>query len=148
MSVDMIITGGKQRFTAVLIIMLLSCTRSFSGQRGLELSSPDFSSGGWMPREYSGEGRDKSPELVWRGAPRTTESLALIVKDPDAPAGDWVHWVIYNIPARKGGLGEGVHPEEVLSDGSIQGLNSWGKTGYGGPMPPSGPAHRYYFRLY
>jgi hypothetical protein len=85
---------------------------------------------------------------MWQGVPADTASFALISDDPDAPSGTWVHWVIYNIPASATGLPEGVLNLEVLADGSRQGINDGDDIGYGGPCPPPGKPHRYFFKLY
>ncbi|MBU4226288.1 MAG: YbhB/YbcL family Raf kinase inhibitor-like protein [Chloroflexi bacterium] len=113
----------------------------------MKLTSTAFTQGNPIPAQYTCTDRDISPPLVWGELPAGTQSLALIMDDPDAPAGTWVHWVIYNIPASTGGLPENVPPDAKLADGSMQGKNSWGKPGYGGPCPPSG-THRYFFKLY
>ncbi len=111
------------------------------------LSSPAFEDGGTIPTAYTCDGQDTSPALTWVGSPDGTASFALVVDDPDAPSGVWVHWVIYNIPASAQSLPEGIPVEAVLSDGTEQGQNSWPKPGYGGPCPPNG-SHRYFFNLY
>jgi Raf kinase inhibitor-like YbhB/YbcL family protein len=115
------------------------------------LNSPAFSHDGAIPRRYTCEGEDISPELVWSGAPPATRSLALIVDDPDAPdpaapQTTWVHWVLYNIPPEADGL-EAAVPEAKLPAGTKDGLNDWNRTGYGGPCPPIG-RHRYFHKLY
>lgn len=112
-----------------------------------QIESDVFEAGGPIPGKFSCDGQDVSPPLSWNGLPQGTESLALVMEDPDAPAGNWVHWVIYNIPASLSGLPEGVPAERELANGSLSGLNSWGRNGYGGPCPPRG-THRYFFRLY
>ncbi len=114
----------------------------------LELTSTAFSQGAEIPEKYTCDGVDVSPPLSWRSPPEGTESLALIMDDPDAPMGTWVHWVVYDIPADRGSLSEGVPADEPLSDGSLQGKNGWQRDGYGGPCPPSGSSHRYVFTLY
>ncbi len=113
----------------------------------LTISSAAFASGQSIPAKYSCVGREVSPPLTWSGAPANTKSFALIVDDPDAPGGTWVHWVMYNIPAAASDLPEAVQPGGQLSDGSLQGKNSYGNLGYNGPCPPSG-THRYFFKLY
>ncbi len=113
----------------------------------MKIFSPSFIESNPIPRKFSCEGADISPNLKWDEVPDNTKSFALILHDPDAPAGDWVHWVIYNIPGEKRELPEGVPGETNLLDGSRQGRNSWHQTRYGGPCPPSG-THRYFFRLY
>lgn len=114
----------------------------------LELTCNAFDDGQPIPKKYTCEGRDVSPALAWSGAPEETKSLALIVDDPDAPAKVWVHWLIYDLPADAKGLPEGVAHDSELQDGARQGKNDFGRIGYGGPCPPSGPAHRYFFKLY
>lgn len=112
----------------------------------LSLSSPAFGDGETIPTVYTCDGRDISPPLQWRDVPDEARSLALVVDDPDAPAGTWVHWVVYNIPPDTAGLPEGATSED-LPAGAREGVNSWGRTGYGGPCPPSGE-HRYMHELY
>lgn len=114
----------------------------------LKLSSPSWERGKRIPTKYTADGADVSPPLVFEGAPKGTQSFALICDDPDAPMGTWVHWVIYDIPGTAHGLPEGVATGGSLPDGIRQGRNSWKRTGYGGPSPPRGKPHRYFFRLY
>jgi Raf kinase inhibitor-like YbhB/YbcL family protein len=114
----------------------------------LEISSTVFPPGGAIPLVYTCDGKDRSPSLSWSGAPPAAQAMALICEDPDAPAGTWVHWVIFNIPASSRGLKEGVSAAAVLDDGSRQGKNDFGRIGYGGPCPPQGKPHRYVFTLY
>lgn len=115
----------------------------------LTLISPAFAQNGEIPRQYTCQGRDVSPPLLWSGVPDTARSLALVVDDPDAPDPKapkmvWVHWVLYNLPPDTDGLSEAV---ESLPQGTLEGVNDWKRTGYGGPCPPIG-RHRYFFRLY
>jgi len=115
------------------------------------LTSPAFANGERIPKQYTGEGTDSSPPLEWTDPPDGTQSLALICDDPDAPAGTWDHWLIWNIPADRRNLPEGIPATETVADlgGACQGNNSWPKIGYGGPMPPPGHGvHHYHFRLY
>jgi len=112
------------------------------------LSSTAFTNGGEIPRRYTGEGEDLSPALAWQDAPAGTQSLALIADDPDAPHGTWTHWLLWNIPARATLLPEGVEKIEVLDNAERQGTNDFQRIGYGGPYPPPGTAHRYFFKLY
>lgn len=111
------------------------------------LTSVAFTPGSLIPAKYSCTGADVSPPLTWSGAPPATQTFTLIMDDPDAPRGTWVHWVLYDIPAVQQALPEAVPASGQLADGSRQGQNSWRRIGYGGPCPPSG-THRYYFRLY
>jgi len=112
-----------------------------------QLTSPAFQPGESIDSKYTCDGQDISPPLSWTAPPAGTKSLALIMDDPDAPMGTWVHWVIYNIPAGESSLPEAVPADQELPNGARQGLNSWPKYGYGGPCPPSGQ-HRYFFKLY
>lgn len=117
----------------------------------LQIHSPAFEPGQRIPKKFTGEGEDVSPALTWVGVPDGAVELALIMDDPDAPAGTWVHWVIGKIPATATGLKEGVAKTATPDDptGAVQGKNSWPKTGYNGPMPPRGHGpHHYHFKLY
>ena len=115
------------------------------------LSSSDFAHDGAIPKRFTCQGADVSPELQWSGAPEKTRSFALIVDDPDAPDPAapkmvYVHWVLYNLPPSLKVLGQAIE-EDTLPQGTLQGLNDWKRTGYGGPCPPIG-RHRYFFKLY
>lgn len=114
----------------------------------LRLTSNAFRDGQTIPRKYTCDGGDLSPDLAWSGVPDVAKCLALIADDPDAPAGVWVHWVIYDLPAETHGLPEGMPKDRELRNGARQGRNDFGKIGYNGPCPPGGPAHRYFFKLY
>ncbi len=118
----------------------------------MTLKSPAFGPNETIPRKYTGDGEDASPPLSWSGAPAGAKQLVLIVDDPDAPTpSPWVHWVLYAIPADTTSLPEGITPSLRVSQppGLLQGKNSWGKVGYGGPAPPRGHGrHRYFFKLY
>ena len=117
------------------------------GGADMILSSSVFGEGTLIPSAFTCDGADISPPLEWKGAPKEVLSFALICDDPDAPIGDWVHWVVYNIPADVKGLSQKMPPTESLADGTRQGINDFRKTGYGGPCPPGG-VHRYFFKLY
>jgi Raf kinase inhibitor-like YbhB/YbcL family protein len=112
----------------------------------MKIESPAFGSGEPIPRVHTCDGDDTSPDLSWRDVPEATEALALVVDDPDAPAGTWVHWLIWNVPATAGGMPGGVGSDGPPS-GGVQGANSWGNARWQGPCPPEG-THRYYFRLF
>ncbi len=114
----------------------------------IEVSSPAFQEGEPIPKKYTGDGADTAPPLKWTKPPEDTQSQVLICDDPDAPRGTWVHWVLFNLPANVHELAEGVPAKETLPNGAKQGKNDFGKTGYGGPAPPKGKPHRYYFKLY
>lgn len=112
------------------------------------VTSTAFATGAAIPKPYTCQGTDISPALVWCGHPQQTASFALIVDDPDAPVGTWVHWVIWNIPASTQQLAENVAKHDRLDSGAIQGRNDFRGIGYNGPCPPPGNVHRYFFRLY
>ena len=112
----------------------------------IELTSTAFEAGTTIPRQYTGDGDDRSPPLRWSEPPKFTHTLALICDDPDAPRGTWVHWVLFDLPATSTGLPEAVKAA-ALPAGTREGLNDWRRTGYGGPCPPIG-RHRYFFKLY
>lgn len=114
----------------------------------MELKSDAFEHEKPIPAKYSCEGEDISPDLVWSKPPEGTVELALICDDPDAPGGTWVHWIVYGIPADTGGFEEAFPPVEQTESGIMQGENSWGRSDYGGPCPPRGKPHRYFFKLY
>ena len=118
----------------------------------LTLSSPAFHHNEDIPARYTCDDEDMSPPLVWTGVPAGAVSLVLLVDDPDAPDPaaprmTWVHWVLYNMPPDSTGLAEDLTPEEDLPGGTLEGINDWKRTGYGGPCPPVG-RHRYFFKLY
>jgi Raf kinase inhibitor-like YbhB/YbcL family protein len=117
----------------------------------LTLTSAAFAANASIPAKHTCEGDDRSPPLAWSGAPAGTKSFALIVDDPDAPDPaapkmTWVHWVLHDIPAAATGLAEAIDPG-ALPPGTREGVNDWGRTGYGGPCPPIG-RHRYFHKLY
>jgi len=112
------------------------------------ITSTAFPNGGNIPRKFTCDGADASPELSWTTPPSGTQSLALIADDPDAPVGNWTHWVLYDLPAGTASLPEDVPKSEELPNGARQGRNDFRRIGYGGPCPPPGKPHRYFFRLY
>jgi len=141
----------------VLITFVLSASpllseRLFSQEKGgtmsLQISSTAFSAGEAISKKFTCDGPDVSPQLKWNDPSANTQTFALIMDDPDAPAGTWVHWVLYDLPANTRELPEGVAKQDQLSSGARQGRNDFGKIGYGGPCPPPGKAHRYFFKLY
>jgi Raf kinase inhibitor-like YbhB/YbcL family protein len=113
----------------------------------MKISSSAFEEGGLIPSKYTCDGENISPALNWTGAPDGTASFALICDDPDAPLGNWVHWVIFNIPPKETGLKENIPAGKKLDNGTVQGMSDFRKNNYGGPCPPSG-THRYFFKLY
>jgi hypothetical protein len=116
--------------------------------KAIQISSPAFADGAAIPKKYTCEGEDVSPPLKWGPTPEGTKSFALISEDPDAPSGTWVHWVIYDIPGEVNELSENIAKSEVVLNGVKQGLNDFEKIGYGGPCPPAGKTHRYFFKIY
>ena len=114
----------------------------------MQIETSAFAPGADIPRRFTCDGADTSPALRWRAAPQRTESFALVMDDPDAPRGTWVHWVLYDVPRLETGLPEGVPTVRELETGARQGTNDFGRIGYGGPCPPPGSSHRYFFRLY
>ena len=113
----------------------------------MELTSTAFTQGQPIPARYSCKGDDVSPALAWDGPPAGTQSFALIMDDPDAPMGTWVHWVLFNIPTTAHGWPENTPTDATLPNGALQGITSARSHGYHGPCPPSG-THRYFFKLY
>jgi Raf kinase inhibitor-like YbhB/YbcL family protein len=154
--------------TGAVLLIPLSCTRpvSFgqvatsvsitSGHYELQggrvmsfaLKSTAFANGGEIPKRYTCDGAGLSPALSWDNVPAGTHSLALIADDPDAPGGTWTHWIVWNIPAKASLLPEGMPRSDVLDNGARQGMNDFKRIGYGGPCPPPGKPHRYFFKLY
>jgi Raf kinase inhibitor-like YbhB/YbcL family protein len=126
--------------------------KSFAQEKGgtmsLQISSTAFSAGETIPKRFTCDGQDVSPQLKWNDPPANTQSIALIIDDPDAPVGTWVHWVLYDLPASARELPEGVAKQEQLSSAARQGRNDFGAIGYSGPCPPPGKPHRYFFKLY
>jgi Raf kinase inhibitor-like YbhB/YbcL family protein len=113
----------------------------------IDVTSTAFEEGKPIPKLYTGDGKDISPPLKWGEPPAGAKSVALIADDPDAPRGTWVHWVLFNLPPDTRSLDEGIPKTETLANGAKQGKNDFGKIGYGGPAPPKGMPHRYYFKL-
>jgi hypothetical protein len=122
-------------------------TVSAREQASLELTSPSFQQGK-IPRKFTCDGDEVSPALAWSAPPPSTRSFVLFVADPDAPGGTFVHWVLYDLPAEKRALPEGLSREGRLLDGSRQGRNDFDNTGYGAPCPPGRAIHHYVFTLY
>ena len=139
----------RATFFSGAIILMLATTGSVMAppatNKKMSLSSTAFKDGQPIPVNYTCDGKNISPQLSWSGAPGNTQSLALIVDDPDAPSGVWTHWILFNLPADTSEL-----PEDFARSSSTakQGTNDFKKPGYGGPCPPGGKAHRYFFRIY
>ncbi|MBI2653981.1 YbhB/YbcL family Raf kinase inhibitor-like protein [Candidatus Woesearchaeota archaeon] len=135
-------------FLFVLIALLaISCAQQQekqtqqTGMVDMKITSSAFVNNGVMPSEFTCDGEDLSPLLSISDVPSNAKSLVLIMDDPDAPVGTWDHWIVFNMPASTKEIPKGTEPD------GIAGRNSWGRTGYGGPCPPSG-THRYFFKLY
>jgi Raf kinase inhibitor-like YbhB/YbcL family protein len=131
--------------------VLLACAAPVHSEKpaGVKmlLASTAFNEGEVIPAEFSGYGDNRSPDLNWSQVPEGARSFALVCRDPDAPVGTFIHWVIFNIPDTVRQLPRGVPPVAVTAFGAVQGRNQSGTPGYTGPRPPSG-THRYYFDLY
>ena len=137
----------------LLGVMTMSATKTDTNtpeatKTSFTLASPAFSDGQSIPAKYTGDSKDVSPPLTWANPPGGTKAFCLVCDDPDAPGKTWVHWVIYNIPPHALSLPEALEPNEIVFDGIRQGVNDFGNTGYGGPAPPKGKPHRYFFKLY
>ncbi|MBI3667391.1 MAG: YbhB/YbcL family Raf kinase inhibitor-like protein [Acidobacteria bacterium] len=110
-----------------------------------QLTVSGFAPGEGIPKRHTCEGLDVSPALSWSGAPAETRSFTLIMDDPDAPVGTWNHWLLYDLPDATNSLGEGAKPGQA----GLDGVNDFGRPGYGGPCPPKGHGpHRYFFKLF
>ena len=124
----------------------------FSAKQGapmaFAISSPSFQDGKDIPKKFTCDGDDVSPALSWMDPPQGVKSFTLIADDPDAPRGTWTHWVLFDLPPSTSSLAEGVPKVGELANGGRQGFNDFPKIGYGGPCPPPGKPHRYFFKLY
>ena len=140
----------KTVFTALLLAGLVTagCSQEPKSATGhvmkMQLTSAAFTAGQPIPVKYTADALDISPPLAWTNTPPGAKSLVLIADDPDAPAGTWVHWVIYDLPPDSAMLAEDQLKVPQLRNGAKQGLNDFKQTGYGGPSPPPGKAHRYF----
>jgi Raf kinase inhibitor-like YbhB/YbcL family protein len=137
---------------ALLAGVLTACNADNPATKGItmkiQLTTTAFAEGQPIPSQHAFDNQDLSPALQWSGVPSAAKSLALICDDPDAPMGTWVHWVLYDLPPATPGLAEGVPKSPELDGGGKQGVNDYKKIGYGGPCPPPGKPHRYFFKLY
>jgi Raf kinase inhibitor-like YbhB/YbcL family protein len=136
-----------------MIVRIQAASVSLSPSQGARtmafaMSSMSFQNGGDIPRKFTCDGADVSPELSWSEPPAGTQSFALIADDPDAPSGTWIHWVLFDLPPATSSLAEGVSKIDELPGGERQGRNDFHKIGYNGPCPPPGKPHRYFFKLY
>jgi Raf kinase inhibitor-like YbhB/YbcL family protein len=133
--------------TGLTLVLSLRTIATADPDPTLALTSSAFQNGGTIPEQYTCSGDNKSPELQWTGVPGGTRSLALILDDPDAPMGTFVHWVVYNLSPTATGIPERVLGAASVADGK-QGINGRDAIGYTGPCPPPGKPHHYHFRLY
>lgn len=150
--------GGAVTLVAAAGAIFLACGGKTSAARdagprkgaamGFAIESTAWRAGETIPKKFTCDGADVSPPLEWKSAPAGTQSFSLVAEDPDAPSGLFTHWMIYDLPANATSLAENQPRQKELGNGARQGRNSFGKVGYGGPCPPPGPAHRYFFRLY
>ena len=135
------------RIVPILAPILLITTVA-NGDSGFVLSTSAFEPGQPIPVEYSCSGANRSPVLKWSGAPSGVGSFALIVEDPDAPSGTFIHWVVFNLPADATGIPADAPHTPTLADGAAQGVNGMDRVGYMGPCPPPGKMHHYHFELF
>jgi Raf kinase inhibitor-like YbhB/YbcL family protein len=133
---------------AICVIAGPGVSRAQRAPAKFTLKTSTFRPGGDIPKQCTCDGSDVSPALSWSDPPAGTKSFALIVEDPDAPGRTFVHWVVYNLAPSTRQLAERVPKSDDLPDGGRQGVNDFPRTGYGGPCPPPGKPHRYFFRLY
>jgi hypothetical protein len=119
-----------------------------TGKDQMQLTSTVFTEGAAIPPKHTCDAKNVSPPLKWNDVPAGAKTLVLIVDDPDAPSGTWVHWVLYDLPATTSELAEDVPKSQYIAGGAKQGLNDFRHLGYGGPCPPHGNPHRYFFKLY
>lgn len=132
---------------AIVVVVACAGRAQAQAKAGLMLQSSAFADNSAIPSEYTCTGTNVSPPLSWRGAPDRAKAVALIVKDPDAPHGVFVHWLLYNLPADVDKLPANLPKAGIIPQGATQGTNSFGQLGYDGPCPPPGRAHHYHFRL-
>jgi Raf kinase inhibitor-like YbhB/YbcL family protein len=138
--------------TALLAGLLAVCGADKPSTNGdamnIQITSAAFADGQPIPAKYTCDSSDVSPALAWTGAPAGTKSFALIADDPDAPVGTWVHWVLYDLPASTTSLRDNVTKSQLIENNAKQGVNDFTQIGYGGPCPPPGKPHRYFFKIY
>jgi Raf kinase inhibitor-like YbhB/YbcL family protein len=143
--------GGLAAAAIVLVAGLGVAVNSDSEIRtktAMQLTSAAFKDGEPIPAKYTCDDKNVSPPIQWTGAPSGTKSFSLIADDPDAPVGTWVHWVVYDLPATATEFGEDMPKGQYLPGGARQGMNDFKHLGYGGPCPPPGKPHRYFFKLF
>jgi Raf kinase inhibitor-like YbhB/YbcL family protein len=137
------VNAVKTHFFLLALLFMASSAKTQTASN-FKLVSTAFEEGKPVPAKYTCDGSNVSPQLSWSGFPEKTKSFAIIMDDPDAPMGTWVHWVMYNIPPTVTNLDEKLSIEKI---NAIDGINSWGEKGYNGPCPPGG-THHYIFKLY
>ena len=147
---------AAKAFTFALALPVATCGAADKTDRAqMQLTSTAFSEGEPIPAKHTCEGKNVSPPLKWSGAPASARGTSwtrptnpYAADDPDAPVGTWVHWVLYDLPASATELAEDLPKGQFLPNGAKQGINDFRHLGYGGPCPPPGKAHRYFFKLY
>lgn len=127
----------------ITYVILIGCLAAKGFAAGFELTSPAFKTNRMIPMQYSCKGSNIPPKLTWKNPPPNTQSFALIMNDPDAPNGNVIHWIVFNLPSNTKAL----DPKLALPIEAVTGLNSYNNSGYKSPCPPTGQ-HRYFFRLY
>ena len=142
----MLIAVGLGFWCGLAVISSMAAEKA--GKDQMQLTSAAFAEGSAIPAKYTCDAKNVSPPLKWSGVPAGAKSLALIADDPDAPVGTWVHWVLYDLSPATSELAEGLSQSQFVASGAKQGLNDFKHLGYGGPCPPHGKAHRYFFKLY
>jgi Raf kinase inhibitor-like YbhB/YbcL family protein len=142
------ISSPRSKLAPVLAAAAILIAPNGWAQSKMEIGTTAFTPGGSIPPKYTCSGEDTSPPLSIRGVPGSAKTLALIVDDPDAPSGTFVHWVVYNLPPGTTRIDAGVKASKTMPGGGAQGRNDFGRTGYGGPCPPPGSPHHYRFRLF
>jgi len=139
--------GGWVLKKALLAIIFALLFINYSlGSEAMKVEAP-FKEGQDIPRKYTCDGEDVSPQVKWSGQPSNTKSFVLIMDDPDAPVGTFTHWIVYDIPASQTSLQENF-PKRSEVRSIKQGINDFGRVGYGGPCPPRGHTHKYYIKVY
>ena len=131
-------------FGSLPVLFMIFGLGKSSASSGPSISTTAYKDGGMIPKKYTCDAENVSPALAFGGIPAEAKSLVLIMDDPDAPVGTWNHWLLYDIPQATTQLEQGYKPSGNVKTGK----NNFGKTNYGGPCPPKGPAHRYFSRLY
>src|SRR5437867_735678 len=135
-------------FTVALSVASSRAAEKKPDKGHIQLTSTAFNEGASIPAKHTCDDQNVSPPLKWSGVPAEAKTLLLIADDPDAPRGTWTHWVLYDLPANTSELPEGTGKPQNIPGGAKQGLNDFKQLGYGGPCPPHGKLHRYFFKLY